>query len=168
VATNLLVTTKYQPPISITGAENAQAHISFEGEAIALYGAISTNHDQFTVSLDGGPPISLTGRFDYFLPGTLLVSPMAISGVFIVFIVVYRQYAFTGLNDTNHTVTLTSTPRANGYYLDLDSVAVYGKNLPTSSVSSFLPPSTSAGLPIASPTESAISPESSSSVSLSS
>jgi hypothetical protein len=57
----------------VTNVAGATATISFDGNAIRLYGAVSNNHGPFTLSLDGGPLVHLTGAAYSYTPKTLLV-----------------------------------------------------------------------------------------------
>jgi hypothetical protein len=59
---------------SVTDGLNAAAEIHFTGNAISLYGATSSNHGSFSVSLDGAAPVILNGTAPTFRPQTLLVS----------------------------------------------------------------------------------------------
>jgi hypothetical protein len=58
---------------SVTDGLNAAAEIHFTGNAISLYGATSSNHGAFSVSLDGAAPVILNGTAPTFRPQTLLV-----------------------------------------------------------------------------------------------
>ena len=41
--------------------ENAYATVTFEGNAVGVYGTTAADHGFFNVSLDGSPPIKLNG-----------------------------------------------------------------------------------------------------------
>ena len=59
----------------MTNQTGARATISFEGNSIALYGATSDNHGQYTVVLDGGLSMQLNGAAPQgmFRPQNMLV-----------------------------------------------------------------------------------------------
>ena len=59
----------------MTNQTGARATISFEGNSIALYGATSDNHGQYTVVLDGGLSMQLNGAAPQgmFRPKNMLV-----------------------------------------------------------------------------------------------
>jgi hypothetical protein len=50
------------------------AHRWFPGNAIALYGVVSNNHGNYSVSLDGADPTTYSGTEATFRPQMLLVS----------------------------------------------------------------------------------------------
>jgi hypothetical protein len=60
---------------SVTNTKGDTATIKFDGNAIAIYGAVSNNHGPFSVSLDGAEAVQLTGQAWTFYAQTLLVCP---------------------------------------------------------------------------------------------
>jgi hypothetical protein len=97
--------TYYNKTFHLTNTAGASATINFWGNAIVLYGAVSSNHGPFTVSLDGAEPIELTGLSWTFRPQQIL-------------------YQWSGLEYQAHTVVLTHTSKNESQYLDFDSVVV--------------------------------------------
>ncbi|KAI0783846.1 hypothetical protein BC629DRAFT_529054 [Irpex lacteus] len=72
---NQLITDYYNNTFHVTNQTGARATITFEGNAIAVYGATSDNHGPFTVVLDGGISTQLNGTAPtgVFRPQNLLV-----------------------------------------------------------------------------------------------
>ncbi|KAI0783837.1 hypothetical protein BC629DRAFT_1723730 [Irpex lacteus] len=83
---NDFITSYYNNTMHRTSQTSATATISFEGNAITVYGATSTNHAAFSVALDGGVPIVLNGsapvpRFQNMLLHTLTMSNVDTTGM---------------------------------------------------------------------------------------
>lgn len=60
--------------LSRTSQSGASAQISFQGNAIAVYGATSGNHALYTAEMDGGLAVTLNGSASHFYPQNTLVS----------------------------------------------------------------------------------------------
>lgn len=95
----------YQSTSHLTQRMGAAANMSFWGNAIQIFGAVSNNHGPFTVSLDGGPTAELTGAAWQFYPQTLL-------------------YSYSGLSGGPHNLVITYTSQNSSEWLDLDNVIV--------------------------------------------
>lgn len=57
----MAVSVDYHVKNSLTNDINAFATITFEGNAVTLYGMTGQNHGSFIVSIDGGNPFFLNG-----------------------------------------------------------------------------------------------------------
>ncbi|KZS92687.1 hypothetical protein SISNIDRAFT_486205 [Sistotremastrum niveocremeum HHB9708] len=71
-ANNNLAPQYFNSTLHATNEQNVQAVISFEGNAVYLYGATSDNHGIFSVQIDDGPISNLNGSAPTFRPQTLL------------------------------------------------------------------------------------------------
>ncbi|KZS98294.1 hypothetical protein SISNIDRAFT_448495 [Sistotremastrum niveocremeum HHB9708] len=95
----------FNSTLHATNEHDAQALVSFEGDAIYLYGATSGNHGTFSVQIDDGPIYNLNGSAPAFRPRTLL-------------------WYQGGLKPGAHNLTMTNTGTsllANNY-MDVDYV----------------------------------------------
>ncbi|GJE94535.1 hypothetical protein PsYK624_107050 [Phanerochaete sordida] len=91
-----------------TNIVNAYATVTFEGNAVAVYGVTSTNHGFFNVSLDKAPPVMLNGTMPGDQPGPRYQNLLYWAG---------------GLSSGQHTVTITNID-SNGLWLDLDKFVI--------------------------------------------
>jgi hypothetical protein len=107
---------------SVTDGLNAAAEIHFTGNAISLYGATSSNHGSFSVSLDGAAPVILNGTAPTFRPQTLLVRVTAPTRAHIAHF--ESQYRWDRLTDTDHVVSVQNLATDANVYLDLDYAVV--------------------------------------------
>jgi hypothetical protein len=89
---------------SASGAANTAAKISFFGNAIALYGATSTNHATYSVSIDGAPASTFNG-----------------SSIKPVFRAQRLLYYISNLPSGMHTATLTNLQ--DQFFTDFDYVS---------------------------------------------
>ncbi|PSS34144.1 hypothetical protein PHLCEN_2v1812 [Hermanssonia centrifuga] len=90
--------------ISRTNVNGASASLLFNGSAITVYGATSTDYGLFSVSLDGNAPLLLNGSAPMFRPQNML-------------------YYAGGLSDEVHSLTFTNAD-PNGSWFDLDKFVV--------------------------------------------
>jgi hypothetical protein len=58
---------------SLANTDGAQTTFDFYGNGVQLYGAASSNHGIYTVSLDGGMPVTYNGQEVAFRAQQLLV-----------------------------------------------------------------------------------------------
>jgi hypothetical protein len=119
--------------------------ITFEGVGITLYGAVSTNHGSYTVSLDGSPPSLCSGNAPQFRSQMPLVRYVSAILIETTSNLPSEQYRVSDLDSRRHTIVVTNID--NGKYTDIDYVNVtqYGTGLDSqnSSTSSRVYPSPS-------------------------
>ncbi|GJE87433.1 hypothetical protein PsYK624_035160 [Phanerochaete sordida] len=110
-----------------TSVANAYASLTFEGNAVGVYGTTSVDHGFFNVSLDGSPPIKLNG--------TMIPTDQRTPR--------YQNllYWAGGLSSGSHTVTITNID-TNNLSLDLDKFVVSRWSQSGSGSSVFAPSST--------------------------
>ncbi|KAI0091113.1 hypothetical protein BDY19DRAFT_683926 [Irpex rosettiformis] len=101
---NSLITSYYNNTYHSTNNTRASATITFQGNAITVYGATSGNHGAFTVTLDGGVSVGLNGSASAFRPQNML-------------------YYAGGLSNDSHTLTIVNIDSSSKYF-DLDKVMV--------------------------------------------
>ncbi|EJD42524.1 hypothetical protein AURDEDRAFT_185955 [Auricularia subglabra TFB-10046 SS5] len=89
-----------------TSSARATATLHFTGSAVDVFGLVCPACGQYTVSLDGGSPVTYSAYNSYWTkPQTML-------------------YMGRGLGDGDHVVTLTSVASA----LNIDYAIIYGTN----------------------------------------
>lgn len=90
---------------------------------MTVFGATSTDHGPYTVSLDGGTAQSFTGLSAYFHPQQILVR-LNLS-LPVTFRSNHRyQYVASGLDLADHTLVVTHAAEGSEIYFDLDYVVV--------------------------------------------
>ena len=57
---------------SVTKSGNAVVQLTFDGDAVALYGAVGSGHGNFTASVNGGQSRTLSGYYDTSSYGQML------------------------------------------------------------------------------------------------
>ncbi|KAG9019891.1 hypothetical protein FRB90_000021 [Tulasnella sp. 427] len=97
----------------ITGSNTAQASLTFQGDAIAIYGGVGPQYGPYQVTLDNQQPALFTAN------STNLHTQQII-------------YFASGLGAGNHTVVIKNNPASVGNKLDVDYVQVLGAGIPTS------------------------------------
>jgi hypothetical protein len=93
-------------PLSLTNTKGGKATLNFYGNAVALYGATSSNHGPYSVSLDGGDSQSFNGSQIAFRPQQLL-------------------YLASGLKTGQHTLTLVNDDDQTFTDIDFAIVSQY-------------------------------------------
>ncbi|PSS34147.1 hypothetical protein PHLCEN_2v1815 [Hermanssonia centrifuga] len=119
---NGLEASYYMNTMHRTNVNGASASLLFNGSAITVYGATSTDYGLFSISLDGNdPPLLLNGSAPVFRPQNML-------------------YYAGGLSDETHNLTFTNAD-PNGSWFDLNKFVVSTwptfETVATSSSSSF-------------------------------
>jgi hypothetical protein len=111
----------------------------FFGNGVQLYGAISSNHGLYSVSLDGGTATQYNGTAITFRPQMLLVS----TDHFCPACAYALQYLASGLETGMHTVVVSNI---GATYTDLDYAIVsqYGAAPATTTTTTSLPSASSA------------------------
>lgn len=111
----------YNNTIHFTETRGAQAQLAFNGEAVAVYGTVSPEHADYTVTTDGVTksfPSGSNGLANSLHMGTLL-------------------YFASGLTDGPHDLTLTANSTQSGQdrtgkFMDIDKIVVLSTSNGTS------------------------------------
>jgi hypothetical protein len=100
-----------------TNSAGASFSLAFHGNALALYSAVSNNHGDFSVALDGAPAQTLSGASVSFHAQVPL-------------------YVVGGLATGDHTVVVTNTAQDAAVWFDFDYAVVSTYSDPPSNGSS--------------------------------
>ncbi|THG98734.1 hypothetical protein EW026_g3508 [Hermanssonia centrifuga] len=145
---NGLEASYYMNTMHRTNVNGASASLLFNGSAITVYGATSTDYGLFSISLDGNdPPLLLNGSAPVFRPQNMLVNVFLFANIMYAVrdeaVMAYdlcAQYYAGGLSDETHNLTFTNAD-PNGSWFDLDKFVVSTwptfETVATSSSSSF-------------------------------
>lgn len=95
----------------VTGSNTAKATVTFEGDAIAIYGGVGPQYGPYAVKLDGQPAALFTANSTNSHAQQIL-------------------YFASGLGAGNHTVVINNNPASIGNQLDIDYVQVLGGGIP--------------------------------------
>ncbi|KAG8955860.1 hypothetical protein FRC04_006307 [Tulasnella sp. 424] len=101
----------------VTGSNTAKASLTFEGDAIAVYGGVGPQYGPYTVSLDGQDPAQFTANSTNSHTQQIL-------------------YFASGLGAGNHSIVINNNPTSIGNQLDLDYVQILGSGIPTTGTNS--------------------------------
>lgn len=97
-------------------AVGAKTTLTFQGEAVEIYGSTGQLNSQFDVSVDGGANITLDSFYDEARPSVLL-------------------WSANSLGDVPHKLEITNRPKsASQNKLVLDYALVRGASQPTASI----------------------------------
>ncbi|KAG9042872.1 hypothetical protein FS837_010292, partial [Tulasnella sp. UAMH 9824] len=95
----------------VTGSNTAKAALTFEGDAIAVYGGVGPQYGPYAVRLDDQDPVSFTANSTNSHTQQIL-------------------YFASGLGAGNHTVVINNNPASIGNQLDIDFIQVLGGGIP--------------------------------------
>ncbi|KAG9042686.1 hypothetical protein FS837_010487 [Tulasnella sp. UAMH 9824] len=95
----------------VTGSNTAKATLTFEGDAIAVYGGVGPQYGPYAVRLDDQDPVSFTANSTNSHTQQIL-------------------YFASGLGAGNHTVVINNNPASIGNQLDIDFIQVLGGGIP--------------------------------------
>ncbi|KAG8902718.1 hypothetical protein FRC01_009491, partial [Tulasnella sp. 417] len=96
----------------VTGSNTAKASLTFEGDAIAVYGGVGPQYGPYSVKLDDQDPALFTANSTNSHSQQIL-------------------YFASGLGAGNHTVVINNNPASIGNQLDIDYIQVLGVGIPT-------------------------------------
>ncbi|EIM83052.1 uncharacterized protein STEHIDRAFT_171157 [Stereum hirsutum FP-91666 SS1] len=119
--------------LHFTQTGGAQAQIEFSGDAVAVYGTVSSDHANYTIAVDGNAAHAFDGGSNG-IASTLHLKTLLYFG--------------NGLGPGQHNLVLTADPDQNGQnntgrFMDIDAIKIYS----TTSNSQNGAPSNSTGSP---------------------
>ncbi|KAG8957010.1 hypothetical protein FRC00_004593 [Tulasnella sp. 408] len=114
----------------VTGSNTAKATLTFQGDAIAVYGGVGPQYGPYAVRLDDQDPVSVSSLrakyterdSDRALPQFTANSTNSHAQQIL--------YFASGLGPGNHTVIINNNPASIGNQLDIDFIQVLGGGIP--------------------------------------